>query len=927
TTVSQPSGGVTNPTEGGTDTVLIRLTKAPASASVIVDFASSSVGDVTVSPASMTFTTGNWSAAQTLTLTAVADMIPEGREPVTITATVRNTSDSTYLSAPAQAVPVWIAEQMRRNQSLVVVQTGGTSYVAEGGKTDTLLFYLASRPTAEVTVTIDTNTQLEVDGNLFTFTPANWNVPQTVNIKALDDMAVESNHTSNIQWRCNNPNGVLVPGDPLFTNSNPTTSINIVDNDGIGVLVEESGGDTTTVEGATNGSQSDTHTVRLSKAPDGNVVIAVASSNTTAGQTVSPASLTFNAANWNTPQTVTVTAFNDSSVEQFATGAIPYPNAHTSGTVTHTVTAGSTTDTTGYAALTGIQSVTNHITDDDNRIITAHTGLDTRVQEDGANSDTYTVVLRSAPSSQVTVTPAVTVNQGMAVAPASLVFNAGNWSTPQTVTVSGSFSASTPTRIHTSNITHTSSSSDANYNAQTIPNVQATIVTKDTPQIVVYETSSTTVLTEGGQTDTYQMALSQAPTSDVTVTLTPDAQVGIVGPTTLTFTSANWSMLQTVTVRAVDDLVAEENGHAGWVTHSATSSDAVFNNLAMAAVPCFITDNDFPAVRVVPSGGSTVLSEAGATDTYDVYLTRQPASDVTVTITGTAQATVAAPGTVLTFTNSNWAIPQTVTLAALNDAAVEGAHSTTITHACASADPDFSSLAAPSVVASITDNDGPQVVVTHSGGDTTVVEGGGADSFTIRLSQAPAGNVTITLVAPLYIIPVPPYAKQLGYYTSDVGGSNQQRDRIVLDYSELIVLYRETFYQTLETAYGGTGNMPLNPAELEVQKAHWAATKAIIDKMDLWWCGGSLKARFPTIAGPGDPPQAPQALANPRQVVMDCIYYMNGGNNNLGTKRYAPKVVFNPKAPPAGSFHDEVRDRARWAGYLMSTVMPAFVSH
>jgi hypothetical protein len=67
--------------------------------------------------------------------------------------------------------------------------------------------------------------------------------------------------------------------------------------------------------------------------------------------------------------------------------------------------------------------------------------------------------------------------------------------------------------------------------------------------------------------------------------------------------------------------------------------------------------------------------------------------------------------------------------------------------------------------------------------------------------------------------------------------------------------------------------------------------------------------------------------ANSRQVIMDCIYMHSGGNNNLSTTRYEPEVVFNPKNPPNTTFANEVRDRARWAAYLMSTVMPGFVQH
>src|SRR5207237_407283 len=51
-------------------------------------------------------------------------------------------------------------------------------------------------------------------------------------------------------------------------------------------------------------------TVVLASQPTANVVIGISSSNTAEG-TVSASSLTFTAANWNTPQTVTVTGVDD----------------------------------------------------------------------------------------------------------------------------------------------------------------------------------------------------------------------------------------------------------------------------------------------------------------------------------------------------------------------------------------------------------------------------------------------------------------------------------------------------------------------------------------------------------------------------------------------------------------------------------------
>jgi len=69
----------------------------------------------------------------------------------------------------------------------VIGQSGGTTSVEEGGFGDTFTVALSSRPTAAVTVTLATGTQLAVSPLTLTFTPDNWNVPQAVSVTAIND--------------------------------------------------------------------------------------------------------------------------------------------------------------------------------------------------------------------------------------------------------------------------------------------------------------------------------------------------------------------------------------------------------------------------------------------------------------------------------------------------------------------------------------------------------------------------------------------------------------------------------------------------------------------------------------------------------------------------------------------------------------------
>ena len=78
-TVTENGGGNSVDESGTTDTFTVVLNTAPSS-SVVIDLSSSDTGEVTVSPASLTFTTGNWNSTKTVTLTGVNDDLDDGNQ-------------------------------------------------------------------------------------------------------------------------------------------------------------------------------------------------------------------------------------------------------------------------------------------------------------------------------------------------------------------------------------------------------------------------------------------------------------------------------------------------------------------------------------------------------------------------------------------------------------------------------------------------------------------------------------------------------------------------------------------------------------------------------------------------------------------------------------------------------------------------------
>ena len=99
------------------------------------------------------------------------------------------------------------------------------------------------------------------------------------------------------------------------------------------------------------------------------------------------------------------------------------------------------------------------------------TGGNTSVVEGGA-SDSYTVVLNTQPTADVTI--AIGNTAQTTTSPTTITFTPANWNIAQNVTVTA-INDAVPEGAHTGNITHTVTSSDANYNGLAISGITANI--------------------------------------------------------------------------------------------------------------------------------------------------------------------------------------------------------------------------------------------------------------------------------------------------------------------------------------------------------------------------------------------------------------------------------------------------------------------
>ncbi len=151
---------------------------------------------------------------------------------------------------------------------------------------------------------------------------------------------------------------------------------------------------------------------------------------------------------------------------------------------------------------------------------------------------------------------------------------------------------------------------------------------------------------------------------------------------------------------------------------------------------------DIAEVLIEETGGGTAVGEGGATDTYTVVLASTPSADVNVVIDPDGQLDLGAGAgnaVTLTFTPGNALASQTVTVAAVDDQAVEGNQISTIMHSSSSSDPDFDGLAIDGVNVTVFDNEESSIVINEVDVDTS-----GLDSLEfVEIYDGGVGNMPL----------------------------------------------------------------------------------------------------------------------------------------------------------------------------------------
>src|SRR5262249_24283666 len=159
-----------------------------------------------------------------------------------------------------------------------------------------------------------------------------------------------------------------------------------------------------------------------------------------------------------------------------------------------------------------------------------------------------------------------------------------SWNIAQNVTVTGVDDSVADGDVSYTIVTSAAISTDPSYSGLEAADLPAVNQDNDVAGITVSPISGPT--TEGGGTATFTGVRTSQPTADVTIGIaSSNTTEGTVSTPSLTFTSANWNLAQTVTVTGVDDNVADGDQSYSIITAAAVSADASYSGMDPNDVP------------------------------------------------------------------------------------------------------------------------------------------------------------------------------------------------------------------------------------------------------------------------------------------------------------------------------------------------------
>lgn len=295
------SGNIKTTETGNTANVLITLSKAPTTNVIVNAISTSAIDGKIVTNSALTFTTSNWSVAQTITVKGQNN--PSSSNVSNYAINLLAISSDKQFDAVSNTAPLQNYDDTKPAVTpgiLVCKLEGDDDKTCQDGKTITLGVKLASQPAFTVTVNsvTDNPTRGKVTkGGSLVFDSSNWNTNQYVIVSG----------QSNTEKVTGLYNLLLTAASADVAYDKLTASVPLQN-------LTRNYPATGQILTAVNGLPQTTHTggkaiiaVTLSRSPVSNVIVSATSSNTSEGLILTGNTLVFTTSNWNQPQISTVT--------------------------------------------------------------------------------------------------------------------------------------------------------------------------------------------------------------------------------------------------------------------------------------------------------------------------------------------------------------------------------------------------------------------------------------------------------------------------------------------------------------------------------------------------------------------------------------------------------------------------------------------
>jgi len=683
---------------------------------VTLDIASTNASEAILGTTQLVFHENNWNIPQSFQVNGLDDELDDGDQPFELTVTVTAPIEQTGYAS--MTVPNLLGSNQDDDNSLIEVtpQTAGQTR-EDGTLNASYSVRLTAKPLQDITVSA---TSLATDEGQpamasMTFTPSDWNSPQTLEIYGVDDQIVDGPQPYTVR--------LAASGDSNYSAA-PAVDLSLEnqDNDlpGLTAIIQGS------ADLAEAGGQVD-FIVTLDRQPQTNVIVGVASADDSEART-SVSQLLFTPSNWNSGQVLTVLAQDDpehDGNQSVIIRLLPVDD-----------------NVPGYGGFDPADLQVNVLDDDQVGITMGPVSSSTVTEPDGTAM--FEIRLTSRPTAPVEI-PLVLSPAGIGqINGDRVLFLPESWDQPRIVSVSALDDDIADGDKSFSVITSPSVSSDPDYQGIDIADVDLTRLDDDQPGVLISPVTGLATAEDGSQAQ-FQVVLASQPTAPVTLGLhVSDSGEGSVFPTSITIPPQDWDQPVIVTVTGQDDPFVDGDKEYMVVTDTVSSADAGYQGIDPEDVMVRNADDENPSL--ILSKTALVTSETGSSANFDVTLGARPVGDVKLMIHVGDESEGSVQPQTLSFNASNWNKAQTVNVIGQNDIEGDGDQVYDITVVPAADSPDVNFSRMHGYVVQVTNkDDGDPIVRVEPVTGLMTTEAGSRARFSVAVDRAPVAGTQVSI--------------------------------------------------------------------------------------------------------------------------------------------------------------------------------------